>query len=471
MKTNHLRAGALCGMLGLASAGYAAPPTFNAEVLPILQENCQACHRSGGANLGGMVAPMAFETYDDVRPWAKSIAKSVQTRSMPPWHAAPQHAGVFANERTMSEEDIATIVGWAQSGAKRGNPKDAPVPIAWPDHDGWTIGEPDLVVQPDEAFFVGDDVDDLYVNHKTTVTAEMLSEDRYIKAVEFRPGSKVVHHIITFPLGGIAPGNEANVYPDGIAATMKAGEDLEWQMHYNKEAGPGTGVWDQSSAAIKFYDDPSKVKYRMQGADLATYDFKIPAGAPDFAIVQEYTFNHDSRITQYMPHFHLRGIAAKYEAFYPDGTQEVLLDIPGYDFNWQTAYKYNDFKKVPKGTKVVFTSSFDNSAGNPANPDATVPVRFGEPTWDEMSFGYMGFINDSGEHESFFGDFVDGTPNIVSILWVSDHNHDEKMSKEEAPKQFQAYWGMIDKNKDGFVDLAEAEAATAMMAKMSGSTD
>ena len=451
-------------LIGLGTAPQAEPITFTKDILPIFQENCQVCHRDGGANLGGMVAPMSFETYEGARPWAKSIARAVKTKAMPPWHASPEQHGQFENERVLTDDEIDTIVEWAESGAKRGKPEDAPAPKVWPENDGWTIGTPDLIVKPDEPFFVGDDVSDLYVDLTTTMTEEVLAEDRYIKAVEFRPGSKVVHHIITFPLGGIAPGNEATVYPDGIAAVMPAGEDLSWEMHYNKEPGPGTGVWDHSSAAVIFYDDPSDVNYRMQGADLGRYDFKIPAGDPNYAITAEYTFKHDSSIIQLMPHFHLRGKSAHYEAIYPDGTREVLLDIPRYDFNWQTAYKYNEFKEVPAGTKVVFTSTFDNSADNPSNPDPTVNVRYGEPTYDEMSYGYMNFINDSDDYEYFFEEFFSETPDIVTIMWAADADHDEKMSKEEADHlDLGAYFPMIDMNKDGYVDLKEAETANRFM--------
>ena len=457
------------GCVTVFSPAFAA--TFSEDVLPILQENCQVCHRPGGANLGGMVAPMSFDTYEKTRPWAKAMAKAVETGAMPPWHAAPEQDGHFENERRLTEDEIATIVAWANTGAKRGNPNEAPDPIAWPDHDGWMIGEPDLVVQPDKPFFVEDDVEDLYVNLETKMTKKMLPEDKFIKAVEFRPGSPVVHHIITYPLGGIAPGNEATVYPEGIASELEKGTDLSWEMHYHKEPGEGTGVWDHSSAAIKFYDDPDDVKYWMQGNDLGTYDFKIPAGSSDYTITEEYVFKHDSRVTSLMPHFHLRGKSAKYEAFYPDGSSEILLEVPRYDFNWQTEYKYGKFKKIPKGTKVVFTSVFDNSPANPFNPDPSVSVRYGEPTTDEMSYGYINFINDSDDYEYFFEEFDSETPDMVTMLWALDANHDEKLQKDEAFEDFLPYWGMIDKNRDGAMDLDEAKAANELMKQMAGGAE
>ncbi len=458
--------GFMMGVAGVATAEPVARPTFYKDVLPILQENCQACHRPGGANLGGMVAPMALVAFEETRPWAKAMAKAVASREMPPWDAAPHHTGVFANERSLTQDEIDTLVAWAESGARKGDPGDAPEAREWPDFGGWSIGEPDLVLTFDEPYFVKDDVEDEYVYLTTTITEEMLPEDKYIKAVEFRPGSKVVHHIIAFPLGGIAPGNEPTVHPDGVGQLFKKGTDLTWEMHYHKEPGPGTGVTDRSSAAIIFYDDPSDVKYVMQGNDLGRYDFAIPPGASDYSVTAEYTFKHDSRIVQLMPHFHLRGKSAKYDAYYPDGTHEVLLEIPRYDFNWQTAYAYKDFKEIPKGTRVVFTTVWDNSADNPYNPDPTKRVYYGEPTTDEMSYGYISFINDSDDTENFFDNLTgaSGTIDLTALMYAYDDNHDRMLQKEEAPAEFQGYFAMMDFNKDGNFDAEEATRAQEQFA-------
>ncbi len=456
-----------CAAAVLAAGGAMAEdekPVFYKDVLPILQENCQICHRPGGANLGGMVAPMAFTTYEEARPWAKAIAKQVTDRNMPPWDASPGQHGQFKNERTLTPAQIDTIVRWAETGATRGNPTDAPQMKEFPAANGWLIGEPDLVLAMPEKYFVADDVEDIYVNINQTITAEQLPKDRWIKAIEFRPGSAAVHHIIAFPLGGIAPGNDPTVYPDGISRKISPGDDIRWQMHYHKEAGPGTGVYDQSEMALKFYPEGTEIKYQMQGNALGRFDFEIPAGDPNYTIQQEYTFKHDSQLVQLMPHMHLRGKSAKYEAFYPDGKSEVLLDVPAYDFNWQTTYQYKDFKKVPAGTKVVYTTGWDNSTANVYNPDPTKAVRWGEPTTDEMSFGYMSFINDSGENEQMFGGGRRGgrggnMPSLVSLIGTFDKNADGMLQKDEAPGQMARFFDMVDQNKDGSIDKTEAEAA------------
>jgi len=172
-----------------SGAEVAKQPTFFKDVAPIFQENCQLCHRTLGANFGGMVAPMALTTYAEVRPWAKAIAKQVSDKNMPPWSATPATLGQFRNERVLNEEEIATIVKWVEQGARKGNPKDAPSPVTFPgENTGWQIGTPDLIVDMGVDYFVEDDVKDIYVDFQTTFSEEQLPKDRWMKSVEFRGG-------------------------------------------------------------------------------------------------------------------------------------------------------------------------------------------------------------------------------------------------------------------------------------------
>jgi len=438
--------------------------TFTRDVLPILQDHCQGCHRAGGANLGGMVAPMAFSSYEDTRPWAKAIAKAVESRAMPPWGASPAQHGLFANERTLTPAQIDVLIGWARNGAPRGNPADAPPAKAWPAASDWLIGTPDLILKPDKPYFVEDGVQDLYAYLTTTMTAELLPQDRIIKAVEFRPGSAAVHHIVAPPLGASTPGNDPTVYPDGTGVLLKKGTDIRWQMHYHKEAGPGTGLWDESAAAIVFYPASATVTHLVQGNDLARYDFAIPPNEANFSTTAEFLFTHDAQLVSFMPHFHLRGKSARYEAVYPDGSREVLLEVPKYNFNWQTTYAYKDFKKLPAGSKVIYTATWDNSTANPNNPNPAQTVRWGEPTTDEMMYGYLSFIDDSGEQKSFF-DNANGLNGVDFTIMVAltDKNRDGKMSREEAPPQLAGLFVVIDANGDGAIDMVEARGATQTM--------
>lgn len=350
-----------------------ARPEFYKDVLPILQRHCQSCHRPSGLNLGGMVAPMALMSFDDARPWAKAIAKRVSERSMPPWHASNIHHGQFANERTLTDDEIAIVVQWAETGANRGNPKDGPAPLKFPDSE-WSFGEPDLIVSLPERYFVDDDVRDRYVNFESRIGEALLSEPRYISASEVKPGSKAVHHVIS-TFGGLTPGMEPNIQREGFGQLIRPGQPVAWEMHYNKEAGPGTGLWDATKIGLKFYPKDWKPTYRAMPALLGNYTFRIPAGDPNYTCKAEFTFAQDARIMSYFPHMHLRGKEMKLVAYYPDGSEEILLHVPNYDFNWQTVYKYKEFKFVPKGTRLELTARYDNSAGNKNNPDPTVDVE------------------------------------------------------------------------------------------------
>jgi len=453
--------------------------TFYQDVLPIMQENCQVCHRDGGANLGGMVAPMAFTSYDDVRPWAKAIAENVAAKKMPPWHASPDQHARFENERTLTQEEIDTIVAWAQSGAAKGNPKDAPAPKEWPQTDGWSIGTPDIVLNMrSEPFFVGDDVADQYEYFQSTITKEMLPEPRWIKAIEFRPGSKVVHHIIATPLGGIAPGNDPTVFPDGMGRLLRPDTEVTWQMHYHKEPGPGTGVYDNSQAAIKLYPKDAEINHILRDESLGRFDFMIPAGQADYRIQTEHTFEEDVNIVSFLPHMHVRGKYAKYEAFYPDGSSKVLLEVPQYDFNWQTTYRFKDLEFAPKGTKLVLTTAWDNSVENPNNPDPTKNVTFGEPTTDEMSFGFMNYIRavDQEDINAALSDQGDGfggrarrqNINLAELSKTFDVNKDGLLQKDECPGFMSRFFPMIDANKDDALSQDELVQAQKMMENLRG---
>ncbi len=371
-------------------------PTFYGDVLPVLQENCQVCHRAGGANLGGMVAPMSFISYEDTRPWAKSIAKQVEARTMPPWHASTHQAGVFANERVLEEEEIATIVAWARAGAPAGDVSLAPDAVDWPVYEGgYAIGNPDLEIYMGPKYFVEDDVEDQYITFVTPITEEMLAEPRWVKAVEFLPGSSVVHHIVAPPLGGIAPGNQPSIYPEGYGTLLKPGDTVRWSMHYHKEAGEGTGVWDRSKVGIRFYPKGYTPDRPIVVDPMARMDFVIPPGEPSVSYNTKVKFERDSYLMSILPHMHLRGKSAEYIAHYPDGSKETLLEVPRYDFNWQTSYEYpaDNLKKLPAGTEVEFIATWDNSADNPYNPDPTEEVHFGEPTTAEMMFGFLTYAD------------------------------------------------------------------------------
>ncbi len=383
--------------------------TFTKDILPILQDNCQICHRPGGDNVAGMIAPMSLMTYQEVRPWARSIARSVQSREMPPWFASPEQEGVFENERKLADDEIATIVEWTRTGAPRGRVEDAPEPLDFPESDGWLTGKPDVIVTMTEPYFVPDDLDDQYINFVTEpLTEELLPEDRWLRAIEWRGGSEVVHHIVgaasvegadgevqRFELGSIAPGEEGTLFPPGYGKLLRKGSRIHFNMHYHKEAGPGTGTWDQSMVGFRFWDpatDPPII-HPVRRNGITNAIFEIPPGHPNWEVGAARTFEKATTILTLHPHMHLRGKAAKYVAIYPDGTRDTLIDIPRFDFNWQLDYSFKEPLDVPAGTRVEFTAYYDNSVDNVFNPDPTIPMGWGGPTTMEMMIGYVSYCD------------------------------------------------------------------------------
>ena len=421
MKTrlNGLGFGLACAAMllvaGMDSADDTAAsqrPTFYKDVLPILQENCQACHQPSAANIGGMIAPMPFMSYGEVRPWAKAIVRQVEARSMPPWFASDEFDGLFSNERKLNDEEIETIARWVAQGATAGRIEDAPAPKTFVEElsDGWSIGTPDLIISI-EPFFVGDDVVDLNISFTTVLTEEELPHDVWVQAIEYKAGSETVHHMCnsaTAPgdrdgldslnrngLGCIAPGADVRIFTEGMGTFLPKGSTIRWGMHYHKESGPGTGVWDTSQMAFKFNKTP--VRHRTQLQIIGGGNgFEIPPNHGAWQVGAARTFTEPTTILGYFPHMHFRGSASEYTAFYPDGTEELLLRVAKYDYNWQTMYNYTEPKEIPAGTRVEVKMWYDNTAEKVAlgarfNPDRA--VSYGGPTTDEMMNGWIDFTN------------------------------------------------------------------------------
>lgn len=380
------------GLIG-ATGAQAEGVTFARDVAPILQANCQSCHRPGEA------VPMSLLTYEEVRPWAKSIRDAVESRVMPPWHAdAP--AGAFHNDRRLSQSDIDTILAWVDQGAPLGNPADLPAPLTFT--QGWKIGEPDMVFDmPKEMTLEADLVDE----YKYVVIPTNLTEDRWIQAAECRPGNvEVVHHIIAFVqepgkrernglsggLGGYAPGLQPSILPEGEAMFLPAGSSIVLQMHYNKEAG--IVATDRSKVGVRFARTPVVKRLRVDAAGNRT--FAIPPGDANHEVLATETLMQNVTLRTITPHMHLRGKDMKVWAQLPDGSVKDLVWVPKYDFKWQTAYQFAEPIALPAGTQIFAKAHFDNSTGNPFNPDPNAEVRWGLPTYAEMMFAFYSYTVD-----------------------------------------------------------------------------
>jgi len=382
-------------LAGEAETSVAENPTWSGEVAAIVYDRCTGCHRPGQGT------PMSFQSYGEVRPWARAIAKVVESRVMPPWHAT-EHVGAFANDRSLEDWQIETLVRWAGNRAPLGDAAAAPRPPEFPESE-WRLGEPDLVVTLPEVEIPAGGPD---VFHNLTGKV-MLDEDRWVSAVEILPGNtKVNHHVIAFQvhgfdvdpeqgwLGAWAAGAEPFVFPPGTGRVMRKGANIIGDMHYHPT---DTAEKDQTRIGLHFLD-ASEVEKELVNVWVMNTAFEIPAGDPNFEVRARHRFLQSGRIWGLAPHMHYRGKDWEFIARYPDGSELSLLRVDRYDFNWQTMYTFTEPLAVPEGTVLEAIAHFDNSPGNPVNPDPGVAVTFGDESYDEMMIGFLDFVVDDGVH-------------------------------------------------------------------------
>jgi len=442
-------AGLAMGVAGVA-ADPSSPVTFTKDVLPVLQKNCQSCHRPG------QVAPMSFLTYQSTRPWAKAMKAAVTTRKMPPWNADP-HYGPYLNDRSLQQNEIDTIAQWADSGALEGDSKDAPHPVQWA--EGWMI-QPDIVINgpvTDVAAHPKNNV----IEWTTVIIPTGFTKDTWVTSVQIKPEfPAVTHHICTgyvphqagvkyglgvwmdkprdeegsaipekgstfaalpqdvnrldadaaailresaLPGGGAQdcylPGNVAADYRVLNAAKLiRAGSDIVFVVHYNPN---GTAVTDHVKIAFTVAKEPPQRRYvsLLISSPFDPKQFAIPPNDPNWESPHaEATFQQDAELVYMMPHMHVRGKDQTWTLEYPDGRKQVVLNVPRYDFNWQIGY--NAAIRVPKGTKLRVDAHFDNSPNNKFNPNPNKTVYFGQMTWEEMMTPFFGVVVNGDAEES-----------------------------------------------------------------------
>ena len=366
------------------------PLNYAEHVAGIVQEKCANCHRPGES------APFSLLSVDDVRDSAEMIRQVVLERRMPPWHADPRY-GKFANDRSLSQEQVDTLVDWIDQGMQPGDASKQPAPPEFV--EGWTIGKPDIVFEtPTEVTVPASGV----MPYQYFATPTNFEEDVWISAAEARPGNRsVVHHIICLYkdgsekrphdveqqwICGTAPGDMAFILPEGVGRKIPAHSVIVWQMHYTPNGKEGV---DRSQLGLKLYRGKEPPKHNVRTVNVETRRFAIPPGEKDHLVSSQRTLSQDAVLLGFMPHMHLRGKDFVYRAVFPDGRKETILSVPRYDFAWQSAYRLAQPLDLPAGTRIECDAHFDNSSENPANPDPTKTVRFGEQTWDEMMIGYV----------------------------------------------------------------------------------
>ena len=401
--------------LSLPALAFAeSSPTYSKDVAPIFQRACERCHQETG------IGPMSLVTFEDVRPWARSIKDRVTRRLMPPWHIdATVGITEFKNDTSLSEEEIDTIARWVDAGAPRGNPADMPPPVAWPPAAEWelaaTLGEPDLVVRSTPYTVTADGQDQWW---NPVIDFEGIPEARWIRASEFKPsypvGVQVVHHgharlqqpddDFVVRLAGMGVGKRWEVMPEGFGKRVQAGPaQIRFSLHYfpvGEEAKDNVvevGVW--------FYPKDYEPEFVTEGEVRLLVDGTFTSGprARDIIIPPHgyltlehaYVMETPVMLHSFRPHMHMRGSAMSMEALYPDGTREFLSSVDRYDHNWQMVYMYDDHVQplLPKGTTLLFHSHYDNTVRNRINPDPDQWVLFGARGVDEMSHAWVGMTH------------------------------------------------------------------------------
>ena len=396
-----------CSVLGVmiflatsctASAEVPDNPTFHKDIEPILQRACQVCHRPNN------MAPMSLMNYQETRPWARSIRAKVESREMPPWHIDPK-VGIqeFKDDRSLTDDEIATISAWVEAGAPRGNIEDAQPSVEFQDFGAWTI-EPDLIVQS-PPHTVPAQASDWWGDY---IVPTGLDSDRYIKAIQTKAGDlRVVHHALTYavtdpdaPLGDssddaflneYAVGKNGDVYPEGSGRLFEANSRVRFSFHYHSV---GEEVTDQTELGLVLYPEgyePDHILYSRQLGNAGELD--IPAGS---------VTRHDGyqkmylpgKLTGFQPHMHFLGTRQCVEMIYPNGTAE-MVNCANFDFNWHIVYNYKDDAApvYPAGTTMHIISYHDNTAGNRGNLDAKNWTGGGSRTVDEMAFSWLSWYD------------------------------------------------------------------------------
>ncbi len=392
------------------------PPSFNKEVVRILQANCQKCHHEGG------IGPFPLVTYEDAYTHKNDIVLMTGSRRMPPWHV-DSSCNAFEGDPSLSAQEVATLSKWVSASAPEGNPADLPATLTFP--ATWSLGEPDMTLSMPESFKPNFNQGDVY---RCFVLPTNLPEDRFVRAVEILPGArKMVHHVILYvdtsgkarslddadpepgyscfggpgfsvnalspSLGGWAPGNQPHFLPDGLGMSLPKGASVVMQVHYS--AHNGIGADDRSSLGIYFTRAP--IQKRVLIAPVVNTTFYIPPGASDYEVTASIPFlPFDAHLIAVTPHMHLIGTTMHVKARALDGGETCLADVPQWDFNWQATYTYKNAVAAPLGTNLSLSARFDNSSDNIRNPNSPPKgIGWGENTTDEMCIGFLNFTLDS----------------------------------------------------------------------------
>jgi mono/diheme cytochrome c family protein len=454
------------GMIAFPERGE-AKLTYVKDVAPILEAKCVACHQEGG------IGPMQLTSYEMVKGFAPMIREVIRTDRMPPFNADP-HVGKFQGDKSLSPAEIKTVVHWVESGAARGEGSD---PLAGVKHAAaeWPLGKPDLILKIPSYKVPASGV----VDYQRPVTPNPETEGHWIRATTVKPGDRqAVHHVLTgwMPeaptngrssetrwrgsVGGYAVGAESNVFGGDVGTYLPAGGAIGYQMHYTPY---GKEVTDNSEIGVYFRKDVPK--YVMRSVVVIDGTIEIGPNEGRHKEIAYVEFPNDALLYSAFPHAHYRAYSSDLWLETPDGKKKLILSLPRYDFNWQRSYVFEEPIKIPAGSRLIAHYVYDNSKRNPANPDPTRKITWGEQSWEEMFFTSVSFrwLDETAVKQ------VDNDARFAQtrMLGMMDDNIDGKLEKTELRGQMGNMlgmaWAKLDVNKDGALDKNELAAAQAMM--------
>jgi peroxiredoxin len=448
--------------------------TYSNQVARVLQKHCVECHRVGE------IAPFSLTSYEDVIGWGETMMEVIDDQRMPPWHADPKH-GKFENARLMTSRDKEILRSWVKAGSPEGDRSQLPKPLAYT--KGWQLPKtPDQIIDMRKTpYKVAAEGTVRYQHFRVNPG---FTEDKWIKAAELMPGNRaVVHHILVAVappsarrrevsavrgefLAAYVPGYRPPVFPDGMAKLVPAGSELIFQLHYTPIGSPQE---DLSQLGLIF-EDGKNVKKVVVTQQAVTHRFEIPPNADNYEVKSaSRRAPAEVELLAMMPHMHLRGKSFKFEVRYPDGKTEVLLDVPRYDFNWQTSYRLTTPKKLPTNSYIHCVAHFDNSEDNLNNPDPNARVRWGDQTWNEMMIGYFDVAIDvkAAGIDPMNSKKTAATPKrastfegrIIEAIKGFDKNKDGILELKEVPEKHHVIFKKLDLNSDSKVTNEEADAA------------
>ncbi|MEH6909101.1 MAG: redoxin domain-containing protein [Oceanicoccus sp.] len=446
--------------------------SYHDTIAPLLEKNCIGCHQEGG------IGPWAMTSYEMIKGFSPMIREVIRTDRMPPWHADPE-VGHFLRDKSLSANEIKTLVHWIEAGSPRG---EGPDPLAVPRAPlkDWPLGKPDMIVALPSATIPATGI----VDYRYPVIENPLKESKWLKASTVKVGSReTVHHVLSgfmkeMPkdgesgqidwgpsVGGYAVGAESQISREGMGTYIPAGGAIGFQMHYTTY---GKEVTDTTEIGLYFYDDDKKPKLMIRNMNIADISIKIPPNTARHEEIAYLEFPQDAELLFAFPHAHYRGQASKLSIRYPDGKEELLLSLPRYDFNWQRSYEFAEPIQIPAGSKLISINVYDNTRNNPANPDPSETIYWGEQSHEEMLFTAVSYRWKDETTDNIKDEYQQELGN-TRLFGMLDDNVNDKLEREELKgrpgKMIADSFSRLDRDGDGAINHEEFTAVAAMMAQ------